>query len=156
MLQIRVKSRSPEFKWFDHVRSVCKLHTSWHLLTLWTWSSHGMANLAKVSMPSCEVFRAAWHCCTNCFKNWFQGISGLRLVLGIFDPCPKAQPDSYKSELLPADVPKMSVEAVTWNWTRNHCMFSNQHMHIMEALQSFQPHRPPALPAGVSSWGAFE
>ena len=48
----------------------------------------------------------------GCQKG-FQGISGLRWVLGIFDPCPKAQPDSYKSELLPADVPKMSVEAVT-------------------------------------------
>ena len=50
--------------------------------------------------------------CQRCQKG-FQGISGLRWVLGIFDPCPKAQPDSYKSELLPADVPKMSVEAVT-------------------------------------------
>ena len=54
----------PEFEWFDHVDQFAKL-TPLDTLNLIIMV---MANLAKVSMPSCEVFRAAWKC-TNYFTN---------------------------------------------------------------------------------------
>ena len=49
--------------------------------------------------------------CPRGFSKGFQGQGCVMVswVLGIFD---EAQPDSYKSELLPADVPKMSVEVM--------------------------------------------
>ena len=122
------------------------------------------ATLAKVSMPSCEVFRAAW-CCTSCklqtaflldvegvtvrFSCWSSGRSEFS----------KAQPDSYKSELLPADVPKMSVEAVQFleetggNWWKPLQLLKKKHiMHIWKIVdveaRVFQA-------ACTSGWGEF-
>ena len=74
-------------------------------------------------MPSCEVFRVTWTCKMHHNASGFESET-FHFVSELWKNCLRraftefeimavqcqVQPDSYKSELLPADVPKMSVE----------------------------------------------